>query len=186
MCLCIEKGLSGVRILPRTATEPIKVYKILSLDNKTIFGAKKWVSPVRRTPVKFLFGKSKLGDGTMNGCLISKWLSQYIEWEDGKISSAYINGGSDKVDDRIALPLEKVDPMPSSGVVEKGIHAIVNSSDVRYAKALTIGNKMFEAVIPKGAHYYIGDMGDIVADRMIVYKNGVKDKTIKTIEDVIK
>ena len=45
---------------------------------------------------------------------------------------------------------------------------------------------MFEALIPKGAHYYIGDMGDIVADRMIVYKNGVKDKTIKTIEYVIK
>lgn len=183
MCLCIEKGLSGVRILPRTATEPIKVYKILSLDNKTIFGNKKWVSPVRRTPVKFLFGKSKLGDGTMNGCLISKWLSQYIEWEDGKISSAYINGE----DGKIALPLEKVDPMPSSGVIEKGIHAIVSPSDVRYATALALsGNKLFEAVIPKGAHYYIGDMGDIVADRMIVYKNGIKDKNIKTLEDVIK
>ena len=183
MCLCIEKGLSGVRNLPRTATEPIKVYKILSLDNKTIFGTKKWVSPVRGTPVKFLFGKSKLGDGTMNGCLISKWLCQYIEWEDGKISSAYINGEND----RIVLPLEKVDPMPSCGTVEKGIHAIINSSDTRYTKALVSGNKMFEAIIPKGAHYYIGDMGDIVADRMIVYKNGVKDKTIKTIEkDVIK
>lgn len=183
MCLCIEKGLSGVRILPRTATEPIKVYKILSLD-KTIFGTKKWVSPVRGTPVKFLFGKSKLGDGTMNGSLMSKRLFQYIEWKDGKISSAYINGENDK----IALPLEKIDPMPSSGVVEKGIHAIVNSSDARYAKALEglTRNKMFEAVIPKGAHYYIGDMGDIVADKMIVYKNGVKDKTIKTIEYVIK
>lgn len=183
MCLCIEKGLSGVRILPRTATEPIKVYKILSLDNKTIFGTKKLVSPVRGTPVKFLFGKSKLGDGTMNGCLISKWLCQYIEWEDGKISSAYINGEND----RIVLPLEKVDPMPSCGTVEKGIHAIVNANDSRYADAVMMPrNKMFEAVIPKGAHYYIGDMGDIVADRMIVYKNGVKDKTIKTIEDVIK
>lgn len=184
MCLCIEKGISGVRNLPRTATEPIKVYKILSLENKTIFGTKKWVSPVRRTPVKFLFGKSKLGDGTMNGYLVSKWLSQHIEWEDGKITSAYINGEND----RIALPLEKVDPMPSCGTVEKGIHAIVSSSDARYAKAVMLsGNKMFEAIIPKGAHYYIGDMGDIVADRMIVYKNGVKDKTIKTIEkDVIK
>lgn len=183
MCLCIEKGVSGVRILPRTATEPIKVYKILSLDNKTIFGTKKWVSPVRRTPVKFLFGKSKLGDGIMKGYFVSKWLSQFIEWKDGKISSAYINGENGY----IALPLEKVDPMPSSGIVEKGIHAIIDSSDARYAKAVMLsGNKMFEAVIPKGAHYYIGDMGDIVADRMIVYKNGIKDKNIKTLEDVIK
>ena len=183
MCLCLEKEGNSVSIVPRTATKPIKVYKILSLDNKTIFGAKKWVSPVRRTPVKFLFGKSKLGDGTMNGCLISKWLCQYIEWEDGKISSAYINGENDK----IALPLEKIDPMPGSGTVEKGIHAIVNANDARYAKGVMLsGNKLFEAVIPKGAHYYIGDMGDIVADRMIVYKNGVKDKTIKTLEDVIK
>jgi len=119
----------------------------------------------------------------MNGCLISKWLCQYIEWEDGKISSAYINGENDK----IALPLEKIDPMPGSGTVEKGIHAIVNANDARYAKGVMLsGNKLFEAVIPKGAHYYIGDMGDIVADRMIVYKNGVKDKTIKTLEDVIK
>jgi hypothetical protein len=183
MCLCIEKGLSGVRILPRTAIEPIKVYKILSLE-KTIFGTKKWVSPVRGTPVKFLFGKSKLGDGTMNGSLMSKWLYQHIEWKDGKISSAYIIGENDK----IALPLEKIDPMPSSGVVEKGIHAIVSANDARYAKAFEglTRNKMFEAVIPKGAHYYIGDMGDIVADRMVVYKNGINDKNIKTLEDVIK
>lgn len=183
MCLCIAKRINGVRVCPQTANEPIKVYKILSLDNKTVFGAKKWVSPVRRTPVKFLFGKSELGDGTMNGYLVSKWFSQHIEWKNGKISSAYINGENDK----IALPLEKIDPMPSAGIVEKGIHAIVNANDVNYTKALALsGNKMFEAVIPKGAHYYIGDMGDIVADRMIVYKNGIKDKNIKTLEDVLK
>lgn len=185
MCLTVKDD----SFVPKTATKPIKVYKLLMPNEKKTklgFVKKFWTTPVMEAKAKFVFGKCSMGDGEMNGNVYyygkvhnGKYWEEFNSnntkcyWEKGVLTpeSSYsiLNALPDKA---------KI----KSVVIKKGIHAYTSQ---KYTDGGI--HILFEAVIPEGAHYFIGDCGDIVADKMIIYKNGVKDKTIKGIEeDVIK
>ena len=53
-----------------------------------------------------------------------------------------------------------------TGNVTEGIHAFVRPYSDEDGKL-----HIFHAIIPKGAKYYIGDSGDIVADKMIIFQD---------------
>ena len=170
--------------VPKTATEPIKVYKLLMTNEKKYplgFVKKFWTTPIMWAKAKFVFGKCRMGDGKMNGnvyycekgcCEESTCINIKCYWKRGVLAPESSYSALNAIVDKFRI---------KNVTIKKGIHAF---TDQKYTDSGT--QILFEAVIPKGAHYFIGDFGDIVADRMIVYKNGVKDKTIKTIEDVIK
>ena len=144
---------------PLVATEPIKVYKLLK---RNYIG---WKTPYQGQSVNFSFGKAEMGDGIMIGDLLDHRLNylEHVKWENGEIKENEKN------------------IYYASGRIYEGIHAYYSNRELLDESDLPKEFRVFEAVIPKGAHYFIGNCGDIVADRMIVYKNGVKDKTIKTI-----
>ena len=55
-----------------------------------------------------------------------------------------------------------------------GIHAYRNlgyATNIAYSYYLLFKTKVYYAIIPKGTKYYIGEHEDIVAERMIIFKN---------------
>lgn len=59
--------------------------------------------------------------------------------------------------------------------VDKGIHSCLRSST---AASILLSNcddgKVFTAIIPKGAEYFIGRWGDVVSNKLIIYKTTKK------------
>ena len=162
MCLLV----SDKSVTPLTATKPIKVYKVLTSASKD-----KWITPVMGKKVRFVFGKCNMGNNLMRGIVYYSDFGYYhVYWEKGELS---VNFDSlfESIDVR-ELGIKDV-------CVHQGIHAYTDKSSL----LLNEKNAVFEAVIPKGAHYFIGAENEIVADKMIIYKNGVKDTSIEPIEN---
>ena len=55
------------------------------------------------------------------------------------------------------------------GKIRKGIHACVDSDYY-----MSQSYREFDAIIPKGTKVYFGDNNDIVAEKLIIYKNKLK------------
>ena len=187
MCLTTTKGFG---IVPKTAEEPILVFKELMIAKarpsfpafwKTKFSYR---TPFQGFDIEFSNGKCEMGDGVMDGmavfvqrgpayCLYNDsracledggsvsgmdgnylYTSNYDAiWENGSIRS--VSG--------YKFPEENV--VSTTAYVYKGIHAHLKIPAVSYPYVVNL------AIIPKGAHYFIGDDGDIVADKMIIYDN---------------
>ena len=65
----------------------------------------------------------------------------------------------------------KISPIkinPYKDVIGKGIHSFL-SKDVN-----GLGGYRFNAIIPKGTRYYIGDCGDMVSEKLIIYEDNYK------------
>ena len=187
MCLTTSFGFG---IVPMTAKEPILVFKELmiakAMPSFPCFWKTKWSyrTPFQGFDIKFSNGKCEMGDGTMDGVIIFEqkgpaeclyndsrahlednesasgidgnyvYTSHYDAiWENGSVLS--VSG--------YKFPEENI--VSTTAYVYRGIHAYLKFPAVNYLHVVKL------AIIPKGAHYFIGDDGDIVADRMIIYDN---------------
>jgi hypothetical protein len=188
MCLTTTKGFG---IVPMTAEEPTLVFKeLLIAKTRPSFPAfwktkRSYRTPFQGFDIKFSNGKCEMGDGTMDGVIMFEQKGPaeclyndsraYLEdggsvagidgnyvytsnydaiWENGSVLS--VSG--------YKFPEENI--VSTTAYVFKGIHA--------YLKLPAVSEYIYEvkrAIIPKGAHYFIGDDGDIVADKMIIYDN---------------
>ncbi len=52
--------------------------------------------------------------------------------------------------------------------VNEGYHSYTNSIDGKAALVDTPSGSIFNAVIPKGSLYYIGENGDVVSDQLVI------------------
>ena len=58
--------------------------------------------------------------------------------------------------------------------VDRGIHAYTGVGEKSYnniCKMMEYNNIEYRAIIPKGTRYYIGDDGDVVAEKMTIFVN---------------
>lgn len=168
MCLIVKDIPEDLK--PLTAENDIHVYKVLThrkhynkrLHFDGIF------SPYMMTPIAFNFWGKCIMEANMDGKYakkedvsyiyhIPKLIEYDIAWENGEV-----------VCNRAALTFDK-DVYLS---VHAGIHAYITREDARYLN--NEQEKLHKAVIPKGAHYFIGKGNEIVADKMIIYRKTVK------------
>ena len=95
-----------------------------------------------------------------------KFMTPYRNME---VKFDWLNGVAELVSDvkskRLPFSVFKSVVKPKNFNVENGIHSWVNG---------TICHRMgtqFNAIIPKGAKYYIGEDGDLVSSRLLVFEN---------------
>jgi hypothetical protein len=170
------------------AEEPILVFKELLIARATpsfpAFWKNKWSyrTPFQGFDIKFSHGKCEMGDGVMDGRVMfvqrgpvyGLYNDSRAYLEDGEsvsgidgnyvYSSSYDaiwENGSIRPVSGYEFPEENI--VSTTAYVYKGIHAHLKIPAVSYPYVVNL------AIIPKGAHYFIGDDGDIVADRMIIY-----------------
>lgn len=158
----------GFGMAPKTAEEPILVFKELLIAKAKpsfpCFWKTKWSyrTPFQGFDIKFSKGKCEMGDGMMAGDVLFETMDgQYaytfrydVYWDDGDIH--YVSPDCE---------FPKANVTSTTAYVYKGIHAHLGLPGVNYPYVVKL------AIIPKGAHYFIGDDGDIVADKMIIYDN---------------
>lgn len=150
MCLIIKNK----KITPYKAEKPITVKKLLVRVGKWPFYA--YYTPFQGERVKFTMGRCKMGDGSM-----------VTVTRDG-MNYAVIDG---KPQLRPATR-PYLDDLDGNPIVFKGVHAYQESIAPSLVAGLPWGECqcLIKGIIPKGAHYYIGNYGEIVADKMIIHK----------------
>lgn len=175
MCLYVEKIPEDLK--PLTAEKDIPVYKVLThrkyhykrLNLNRIF------SPYMGTPIIFNFWGKCIMETNMDGKYrkeginyannLPKFIEYEVIWENGEI-----------VYHKAALTFDKGGYLS----INAGIHAYITREDARYQSNFSttatavIQEKLHKAVIPKGAHYFIGKGNEIVADKMIIYRKTIK------------
>lgn len=163
MCLTTSIGIT-----PMTAEKPILVFKELLIAKVTpsfpAFWENKWSyrTPFQGFDIKFSHGKCEMGDGIMTGLVLFEIMdercvhaSKYdVCWDDEGIHPVCTGTDDEFPEDNV---------LSTTAYVYKGIHANLKIPAVSYPYVVNL------AIIPEGAHYFIGDDGDIVADRMIIY-----------------
>lgn len=68
------------------------------------------------------------------------------------------------------------------GEVEEGIHAYSDIYNAYETSKEFSQTEVFTGIIPKGTAYYLGDCGDIVAEKMIIYQTN--DSMKRIFEDI--
>lgn len=162
MCLTVKRIYHENLATPLTAKEPILVFKELFIEQECDY-----VTPYRGAEVVFNDGKCKMGDGTMDGDIAvgvnslnagfsndNDRLILFGVWENGKLE---VPKDSDKLKEN----------EPDFVYIQKGIHAYFKCP----WEPITESYVFKPAIIPPGAHYFVGDNWDIVSDEMIVYLN---------------
>ena len=162
MCLTIHDN----SIYPLMAEKPIKVKKLLYWREHSNY--KDILTPYMLEKVVFTDGKCEMGDGTMS--LMETRYSTCFGYPEG-LTVGYA------VDDGEVRRIDILPPYPTNVAsvnVFHGIHAYQWDCKGIMPMMTTIfrtdeqGFVLVEAIIPQGAHYYLGTNGDIVADRMTV------------------
>ena len=58
--------------------------------------------------------------------------------------------------------------------VDEGIHSCLHASTATSVWSDCDNGNVFTAIIPKGAEYFVGRWGDIVSNKLIIYKTTTK------------
>lgn len=174
MCLFVKDIPEDLK--PLTAEKDIPVYKVLNhrkhyykrLNHERI------CSPYMMTPITFNFWGKCIMEANMDGKYSKKEddvgniyhipKEHDIVWENGEIAC-----------NKAALTFDKGAYLS----VYAGIHAYITREDARYQSNFStdiVQEKLHKAVIPKGAHYFIGKGNEIVADKMIIYRKTIKER----------
>ena len=169
-------------LIPKVADKPIEVYKALfCVDEgyKGLFsGGSEYETPYRCKPVRFFLGRSVLKSGGMSGIAgycdgeeTLPALSSYVtvKWRGKKLLHLNEEGR------RIYKDFGRMKPYSLS--IDRGIHAYRRKptnqtlSSILRVKLPWQHLVVLKGIIPKGTKYFEGISGDIVADKMILYKN---------------
>ena len=180
MCLYVKDIPEDLK--PLTADKDIHVFKVLVRNEvSSKYNTKRYVykTPFRGTIIPFNSWGKCIIEANMNGKYleeitafgykiilngrikyIPKRKTTLISWKNGELE----------------YDIEKAIADTCYLEIEDGIHAYT-SFIMAAAKWPIIDFPCYEihnAVIPKGAHYFIGLYDEIVADKMIIYKKRVK------------
>lgn len=146
---------------PKITTEDIPCYKLLLYDQTT----NRYKTPCQNFPIDFDYEKRcYMVVNEMTGFYYAEQMSHIkprfsvsivLNWVDGK----HIQSLS-RVEDPTSEFLD----------IHAGIHAYLNSENISTGQY----RHLFKAVIPKGAHYFIGTKDEIVADKMIIFDEDIK------------
>jgi len=176
MCLIVKDIPENLK--PLTAEKDIHVFKVLKhRNNKSLnLNIDRIFSPYMMTPITFNFWGKCIMEANMDGKyrdqspnFTCNFIEHDIIWENGEIAC-----------------IKKVPTLFDKGAclsVYAGIHAYITREDAPYHSYFgpvfgptDVQEKIHKAVIPKGAHYFIGEGNEIVADKMIIYRKTVKRK----------
>ena len=169
MCLCVLNIPEDLN--PKIATEDILCYKLLLYNQTT----NRYETPYQNFPIVFGYkNRYDMAADEMTGfyyaeqmfCVKSSWtVNSFLQPSFVSEELKWINGKNIQQLSRVENPTsEFLD-------IHAGIHAYLNIDNI------FIGHDcihFFKAIIPKGAHYFIGREDDIVADKMIIFDEHVK------------
>ena len=169
MCLQVKDIPEDLN--PKITTEDILCYKLLLYNQKTNryetpyqnfridFGYKNRYDMAADEMTGFYYAEQMFrvkSSWTVNSFLQPFSVSEELKW---------INGKNIQHLSRVENPTSEF------LYIQAGIHAYLNIDNI------SIGHDCihsFKAVIPKGAHYFIGTKDEIVADKMIIFDEDIK------------
>ena len=164
-------------IIPKVAKKPIEVYKVLHCN---AFG--EYWTPFRPMRLRFIFGAAFLDSGGMEGTISFCEPDEFLPMTSGYLKVKW--RGKKPIyyncykDDNERVRKDFSDMTPHYLEIDCGIHAFrefPSETSLRWSLAFNMkpGYKVvvMKGVIPRGTKYFEGTDGDIVADRMILYKN---------------
>ena len=98
-----------------------------------------------------------------SGRLFSYFFTWY-EWELNKIQASPIVITTQK------YAIKETTNVLQRWIIEQGLHSYLDPNMCISIKRFPslIKSNLYNAIIPKGSHYIIGDEGDIVSDRLII------------------
>lgn len=183
MCLRVKDIPKDFK--PFTADKDIHVFKVLSRHNvcpKRLIQKYVYYTPFREMAIHFNFWGKCIMEADMNGRYTTIPCYKKTSNEHGiryipmrKTTPISWKNGELKYD------IEETITDNCSLEIEDGIHAYTSFGNAAIGLALfdwpgmeNPRDTLHKAVIPKGAHYFIGENGNIVSDKMIIYKKQLK------------
>lgn len=165
MCLFVHDN----NPIPLVAERDIEVKKVLvsvfkTVENHWRIGWKQqYETPFTNTPVVFVDGKSVME---------AKYLTGNVTYFGDSNPVKNVNFSLLTESDR-----ERIRPETIQWVdVFQGIHAYIDRETVLresswFSSTVRENYQIFDAVIPKGTKYFLGTVGDVVSEKLIVFYN---------------
>ena len=184
MCLIITNPTT---LEPQVATEDIEVYKIIC-DDTDFMGYQRYFTPYMITQIHFNNeGKALLNTRYMQGKYLERAESELrvsydVRWTvsdytNKPVTDKYVRTVTNKtieeaLSEALKGPERYITRINRTLSIDEGIHAYATREAAlnRFEDTKGMYHRMMvvKCYIPKGSIYFIGDLGDIVANQMII------------------